>query len=292
MMTAIARVWSVAIAELAGALRSRRAIVLLLVFLLAALMMMHFNIETFEVFERLMVEGLHLPKTGEVGAFADTLWKSPLFVEKIRKFSVGNTLVFNEIFGRHPLELMYTWMIFTLAPMLTVLVSAGRIADDVHTGAVRYMLLRVTRGEYVAGKFAGEALLLAAAYVLAMGGVLVMLALRLSPASALRLAPAFIDTLWRVWVQSLSWLGVALCISQMMRSSGKATVLAILAFPVLLKGSCSRTIEALNVFFPCGVAGAFWRHAPSAVCYGVFQQVTLAFVYLTLGLLVFRRRDV
>ena len=291
-MTVFARVWSVAVAELAGALRSRRAIVLMLVFLAAALMMMHFNITTFEMFEEIMVEGLHLEKSGEVGAFADTLWRSPFFVEKIRNFSVGNTLVFNAIFGRHPLELMYTWMIFALAPMLTVLVSAGRIADDVHTGAVRYMLLRVTREEYVFGKFAGEALLLVAAYVLAMGGVLVMLAVRLSSASALRLAPAFVDTLWRVWVQSLPWLGFALCISQMMRSSWKATVLAILAFPVLLKGGCSRTIEAFNIFFPCGLAGMFWRHTPSAVCYGVFHQATLAFVYLSLGLLVFRRRDV
>ena len=155
---------------LAGALRSRRAIVLMLVFLAAALMMMHFNIKTFEMFEEIMVEGLHLEKSGEVGAFADTLW--------------------------------------------------------------------------------------------------------------------------RVWVQSLPWLGFALCISQMMRSSGKATVLAILAYPVLLKGGCSRTIEAFNIFFPCGLAGMFWRHTPSAVCYGVFHQVTLAFVYLSLGLLVFRRRDV
>ena len=288
--------------EWAMAVRSRRALVVTLLFLAVSGGLMYLMISSFAALEQTLVETLNLPASDTTGSVSMTLWKSKPFVRMVQRFA-GSSLVFADIQGRHPILLAYAMLVFQCVPMLTLLTSASRIADDVRSGAARYWLVRVTRTEWSLGKFVGEALMLATAMglgALAAWGVVLF---RLPLAVGLPMLPGILDWTLRAWVYAFAWLGIFLGLSHFVKSGGKATALGLLALlGVVAWGPMLKNVAEgidglawvthLDALVPSSAWPLLWRRSPAVLLQGVVHLVALALLFLGFGVAVFRRRDV
>ena len=185
---------------------------------------------------------------------------------------------------------------------MTVLVATRRVAEEVKSGAAKYMLLRVTRLEWTLGKYLGIALLMLVGLLIGAVAAWIVAAFRLSGADIPALLPAML--LWSVkaWFLSLAWLGLALGVSHLFKSGAKADAVAILlmiAFsvvPAILKGFGSAWLGGkllvLVRLFPSSVDDALWRSSFMPVAASATWLVMLGLLYLSIGHAVFARRDV
>lgn len=298
----LARIVRVAVTEWNLAVRSRRALVVTLLFLAVSGGLMYMMISSFAALEQTLVETLNLPGGGETGSVSMTLWKSKPFVRMVEHFA-GSSLVFADIRGRHPILLAYAMLVFQCVPLLTLLVAAPRVADDLRSGAARYWFVRVTRAEWSLGKYLGEALMMATAMLagaLAAWGVVLF---RLPAADGVPMLAGIFDWTLRAWGYSLAWLGLFLGLSHIVRSGGKATALGVLAllgaaaWGLMLKNvaegvDCLSWASHLDVFVPGSAWALLWRRSPAVLLQGVVHLLALAFLYLGLGAAFFRGRDV
>ena len=300
-MASFRRILLVALAEWCDALRSRRALVLFALYLITSALCMYGTISVLAKMEREIASLLALPADGPSGIVTESLWRSESF-RRLVSSAVGDSLVFNDLLKHHPVELLYAWFAFLLAPMLVVLVSGGRIAGERQTGSVRYMLMRVTRFEWSVGKYAGQAILVASALVASAFVVWAIAWWRLPSSSAAGLlVPVFCWSV-KAWVYSLSWLGLALGLSHLMRSTGKVTALCLVfivafaAFPNILEhfaaeGGWQSVLLHFKALVPSGAERGLWRDSPVSLVCSSFHLVTLGLVYLMAGAAVFARRD-
>ena len=298
-MTSAHKVWLVARIELASALRNRRALVVTLLFLATAALVMYGTVLAFAAMERELLAAMHLPASDNPGAVTTALWKSPIFTRTIAHLS-GDNLVLADIVGRHPVVLAYAFFIFQVVPLLTLMVSASSIADELHSGAARYWLVRVTRSEWSLGKFLGEALMLALAMLVGALAAWAVMLWRLPGFSAAGLLPGIVDWSLRAWAYAFAWLGLFMGISHVARSGGKARAFGILAMMAaaawtpMLRNFSEQLPWLVNfeIFVPQSAMPLMWRRAPGALCLGAVQLAALATFYLAIGASRFRRRDV
>ena len=287
-MRSLMRIVQTALCEWENALRSRRALVLLLLYLASAVLCMNGTISALGKMEQELVRVLKLPDSGQTGVVSETLWKSKSFRSMVAA-SVDDRLVFEDISKRHPVELLYAWFAFLCAPILVVLVSGTRVADDLRTGVARYMLVRVTRLEWSLGKDAGQALMIACALAVSAVGAWCVAFWRLPAETATRLFPAMLGWGASAWFYSLAWLGLALGLSHLTRSGMRAT-----AFGILAIGACSvlpHFFPSIELFVPSGARMGLWRTSFTPQAVAVFHLMTLGLVYLMAGAAVFARRD-
>lgn len=302
MSGALARIGRVAVTEWAVAVRSRRALVVTLLFLAVSGGLMYALVSVFASLEETLVETLNLPSSDSTGSVTMTLWKSKPFTRMIQHFA-GSSLVFADIQGRHPIVLAYAMLVFWCAPLLTLMVSASRVADDIRSGAARYWLVRVTRTEWSLGKMLGEALMLATAMGVGALAADAVVCARLVPADGIRLLPDVLDWTVRAWVYAFAWLGIFMGLSHLVKSGGKATALGVLAmlgaaaWEPMLKNLAENVaglgwVGHLDALVPGSAWTLLWRRSPAVVLQGVVHLAALAFLYLALGAAVLRRRDV
>ena len=301
-MRALWHIWQTALSEWGGAIRSRRALVLLVLYLGAALLCMNGTISVLGKMETELAAMLQLPDTGETGVVSASLWKSKPFNRLVRSV-VGESPVLDDIAGRHPVELIYAWFVFFCAPLLTVLVAGTRVSEDLRSGAVRYMLVRETRLEWSVGKYLGQALMIAVALAISAVGAAVVTFCRLPGGTASSLFLPLLNWGLRAWIYSLAWLGLALGISHLTRSPGRALSLSIMmiglfgALPPLMdllqaaKG-WPVAFTHVRMLVPAGAEMSLWRFSAVPLVTGSFHLVILGFTYLMLGAAVFCRRDV
>jgi ABC-type transport system involved in multi-copper enzyme maturation permease subunit len=245
--------------------------------------------------EEQLIEILKLPADASRGVVSATLWKSEHFHRMVRS-AVGDSLIFDDICGRHPAELLYAWFAFFYVPLLTVLVAANRVADDLHAGAVRYMITRVTRVEWSIGKYAGLLLLLLLGLLAGALAAWAVAGFRLAGADWPALCLPMLGWSFKAWISSFAWLGLALGISHLFHSGSKATSFGVgalvlwLAAPPLINHYFP-SMAALTRFFPGGVDDALWRDSAGAVAAAAVWLLGLGLLYLSVGVAVFLRRD-
>ena len=296
------RIIRVALFELAAAVRTRRAIVLVALYLASSLLGMSGAITALGKMEDRLAEILQVEKVeGKSGVVSAALWKSKPFQQLVRSV-VGDSLIYDDIVGKHPAELIYAWIVFLSVPLLTVLVATRRVAEEVKSGAAKYMLLRVTRLEWTLGKYLGIALLMLVGLLIGAVAAWIVAAFRLSGADIPALLPAMIVWSVKAWFLSLAWLGLALGVSHLFKSGAKADAVAILlmiAFsvvPAILKGFGSAWLGGkllvLVRLFPSSVDAALWRSSFLPVAASATWLVMLGLLYLSVGHAVFARRDV
>lgn len=301
-MKSLARIWQTALWEWAGAIRSRRALVILLLYLASAVLCMNGSISVLGKMEKELASVLQLPDSENTGVVSASLWRSKPF-NKMVKAVVGEGPVLDDISGRHPVELLYAWFAFLCAPLLAVLVCGTRISDDLRSGSVRYMLVRESRIEWSFGKFVGQTFMVAVALAASSFGAAAVAFCRLSPSTAAELFVPMLDWGLRAWIYSLSWIGLALGLSHLTRSPGKATAFGIFAIcvfgmlPPLLKfGNFAfgwpGYLLQVEMLLPSGPETSMWRSDIVPVVTGSFHLLLLGLVYLALGASVFLRRDV
>lgn len=296
------RIWQTALWEWNEAIRSRRALVILLLYLASAVLCMNGSISVLGKMETELSAVLQLPQSENTGVVSASLWRSKPFNKMVRAV-VGDGPVLDDISGRHPVELLYAWFAFLCAPLLAVLVCGNRVSDDLRSGAVRYMLVRESRLEWSLGKFLGQALMVALALAASSLGAAAVAFCRLSPGTAAELLPAMLNWGARAWVYSIAWIGLALGISHLTRSSGRATAMGILAIcvfsalPAVLRFGHAHygwpdALLQLQMIFPDAAESRLWRFDAVPLAVGSFHLLLLGMVYFMAGAAVFSRRDV
>lgn len=299
-MRSLFRIGQVMLAECAGAVRSRRALVILVLYLLSAVFCMTGTINILGKMENELSKMLMLPESEKTGVVSVTLWKSPAFQGMVRS-GLRNDLVYNDIEGRHPAELIYAWFAFLCAPLLAVLVAGNRVSDDLKSGAVRYALVRVTRMEWTLGKYLGQVAMVALALASSALGAWLVAVCKLYGVGTFELLPAMFGWGLRAWLYALAWLGLALGVSHLTRSGSRATAIGLVAlaiftvWPGLLKlGARSfgcPWLDHFDALVPSSALLSLWRQSVAPLFAGGVHLLVLGLTYLMFGHLVFARRD-
>ena len=114
------RIVRAALFELAGAMRTKRALVLILLYLAASLLWMNGAISALGKMEDQLADVLQVERVpGKSGVVSAALWKSKPF-QRIVRGAVGDSLVYDDLVGRHPVELLYAWIVFLAVPLALV----------------------------------------------------------------------------------------------------------------------------------------------------------------------------
>ena len=283
--------------DLLESLRSRKAIALLLLYLIASLGGAAIFIHVLgELRDRIAQEA------GVMGAMAtQALLRSEQLVELIGDL-VGDEALARSLLSIPVLALFYGWFSMTFIPLLVILTSADSIASEIATGSARYALFRTDRLSWALGKLVGQLCLMTLGVVLGAAGAYAL---------GLILYDGFApgQTAWwiarlaaRSIVYGFAYLGVALCASQLVRTRAMARALGLLLlFAVWLAGTLLRIpslnewspqlVSAVRHLFPNAHSLDLWRPAllDRGVAMGALILIGLGF--FALGFVRLHRRD-
>ncbi len=299
MSTFLRHVWVVLRYELADAIRSRRVVILLLLYLAGAMLTCNGFISGIQKLETQLSETLALPVSSSAGAVTDALWRSKAFRKMIIGL-VGNKEIAVEILSVPPIAVIYGWLAFMFTPVLVTLSAAGRIAEEVSTGSVRYVLTRTSRPAWCFGKFLGQSCEVLLALMLSAIGTWCIARFRMASVGDMQTARWIVLYGWKAWIFSLAFIGLALGISQAVRSPYHAMGLSLIVLIVMailsmmarhLGGDGWRQLwQIADFLFPFNHKMNLWRLKPVYVFNAGVYLVTLGLAYLFMGYSVFTRR--
>ena len=293
---------TVASHELIDSIKSRRAIVLLILYFAGSIAGTLIFIKVLHGVETQVVKAMGLDPSKNAGGVTATLWESSAFREIVVHLT-GNREVAEEILRIPPIALFYGWLSFSFAPLLVILTAAPRIAEEVWSGSVRFILFRTSRGAWILGKFAGQACQLFLALLLSALGAWIVGFLRTENFAAVPSALAMLSFALKAWVFALAFLGLATGISQFFSSPNIASAISFIALIALsiLAGLSShfanpntiggRIWDLVNLLIPSGHKLDLWRTDPAHVLPAVIFLTALSFAYMLIGQSYFARRD-
>jgi len=300
-MTSFIHIWRMTCYEWFDALRSRRALVALLLYMVTSVGTMYGSISLLQKIETELATVLQLPASENPGAITTTLWKSKPFQRMIRQVA-KNKEVYDDIQGRNPIELIYAWLSFFYMPLLVVLIAANRIPEELGSGAVRYIAFRTTRTAWVLGKFLGQLSLLALAVILSGLCAYLVARLRLGRYAPLEIIVNMSFWALRAWIYSIPYVGLVMGLSLLTKSASKATIFGILALVGLsvitglttflsAETGWRSLLPYLASLFPADYEMHLWRSNLQSLMTGSCFLITLGFAYLGLGYTFFQKRD-
>ncbi len=286
--------------ELADALRSRRALVVLTLYLVAGVFSTYGLIGIIQKTETELVKMLRLDDSGKAGTVLDILWKSEGFREGVAH-AAGDRAIVRELLPVPPMALLYGMLAFFYTPILVMMITPARIAEEIAGGSARYAVVRAPRGAWVAGKLCGQALLTGVALLAGTAGAWLVVLARTAVSNPWAVGGWMAVWALRAWVYAWPFLGLAAAIAQISRSPAKATAGALAALFALgllgwlgehFYGEGLRQLWGLTeLLVPQSQRLGLWRTAPAYLAPAVAQVAALAAAYTAAGFLAFRRRD-
>lgn len=286
--------------ELADSVRSRRALVLLILYFLGALAATLLFVKVLHEVENRVESALGVTKSNRAGGATSSLWKNELFRDALVNLT-GDKKLALELLSLPPLGVFYGWLSFAFAPLMVVLLSATRIADEVWSGSVRFVLFRTSRLAWCMGKFIGQACLLLAALLVSAAAAWFVGWVRLAAFDPGANAWAITFFAVKAWVYALAFLGLALGVSQMVTSPNMAAALSFVALVVmgivgavadhLAGGGWRRVWELVHLLTPGGHQMDLWRLDMAHSLPAAVFLLALAIAYMLIGHARFSRRD-
>jgi len=299
MSTFLRHVWVVLRYELADAVRSRRVVILLLLYLAGAMLTCNGFITAMHSLETQLADTLALPASSSAGTVTNALWRSKAFRRMIISL-IGNREIALEILSVPPIAVIYGWLAFTFTPVLVTLSASSRISEEVSSGSVRYILTRTSRPAWCIGKFMGQACEVLLALMLSAIATWCLARFRMASSGDVDTARWIVIYGWKAWIYSLAFIGLALGISQAIRSPYHAmglSLLVLIAMGILslmarhLAGDGWRNLWQIADFvFPINQKMNLWRLKPAYVLNSSLYLVALGLTYLFTGYAVFTKR--
>ena len=179
---------------------------------------------------------------------------------------------------------------------------SSRVAEDVGSGAVRFVLYRTSRLAWCLGKFVGQALQVLFALLLGAVGAWCVAWWRLDGFDFVHMISGMCVFGFKAWVYCLAYIGLAFCVSQCLRSPNVASALGVAALigVGVVSGVASHYLEKdggagwqiLLWLTPPGHGNdLLWRPGTSRVIPAAATLIVMAVLFLQLGYLRFRKRD-
>ncbi len=300
MPSPLRTVWTVAANELADSIRSRRVIVLVLLYLAGSVAGTAIFISVIQKVEHQLVQSLGIAAVKTTGSVTATLWKSEGFRQTLIHL-VGDRELAVRLLDIPPLALFYGWLSFAFAPALVMLTSSTRISEEISTGSIRFVLFRASRLQWCAGKVLGQAGQLLAALLLSAVGAWLTGLLRMESFQPLPTAIAMLAFVGKAWVYSMAFLGLATAISELCAAPNVALAfgfMSLIGMSIITAVSerfagdgVRRMWDLLNALTPGSHSMDMWwgdaAHAVPAVTF----LLSLGVVYVMAGYARFSRRD-
>lgn len=286
--------------ELADSVRSRRVIVMVLLYLVGAMAATALFIKFLESVETQLVHSLGLAAPNNAGSVTATLWKSDMFRHTLTKL-IGDRGLAESLLAIPPLALFYGWLSFAFTPVLVMLTASTRIAEEIATGSVRFVMFRAARSQWCLGKFAGQAVQIFGALLLSAAGAWVVGFFRMHSFEPLATAQFMLVFAVKAWIYALPFLGLALAISQLFSTPNLALAfgfISLVAMSVLsgvskwLAGDgWRRAWDIVNALTPGGHRQNLWWGDAEHLLPATVFLLALGAAYLLAGYARFSRRD-
>ena len=222
----------IAVNELQDALRSRRGMVVLVLFLAAAIGGTLLSIAFIHSVERSLARALMLEPTEGTGSMTATLWKNQNFRKAVTDM-VDDPDLAESLLSAPPLSLFFCGIVFFLSPMLVAMTSSHRLTEDVWTGASRFVLFRTSRLSWCLGKYAGQGAVLLIALLASVPAAWACGWFRMEDYPSWATLVSMTGFALKAWVYALAFLGLVTGVSLFVRSPGVATAVGVLGVAAL-----------------------------------------------------------
>ncbi|MDH5675689.1 MAG: ABC transporter permease [Myxococcales bacterium] len=224
-------VWVVAGHELAEALRSRRVLILALLYVGGAVGGTLILIESLRGLEAMLAETLAVGTSERPGTFTQELMGSAQ-AQRFLARVLDDAELAAELVSIPPLSLFYGWLVLAFCPALVMLTASESVAVDLATGAARFSLVRTPRLSFSAGKFVGQAALLGVSILCGGVGVWVTGYLEFEGFEPLASAAWMLVLAGRGFIYCLAYVGLAVGLSHLTRSVPWSRALGLIALGV------------------------------------------------------------
>ena len=287
--------------EIVDAFRSRRVISLLVMYFAGAIAACALFVFVLHRIENQLVEAFGLSVSAEGGNVTRTLWQSDHFRHMLGEL-VGDKDVAARLLNLPPLGIFYGWLAFQFTPLLVILMAAPRLAEDIGSGAVRYILIRADRSTWCLGPFIGQAGLLALALLGSAIGVWIVGVGWMQAFEPMGTAWAALQFACRAWFYGLPFLGLAMGLSCFARSGVVATgvalvglttmaIVTVLADHYRTEAGWRRLLDIVVQLAPGGHKPLLWVPDASHLVPACIMLTALAALYLGAGYARLQRRD-
>jgi hypothetical protein len=213
--------------ELRDAVRSRRGMVVLLLFLAGLVGGTLLSIAFIRSIERNLARALIIEPTEGTGSMTATLWKNPSFRSTVTDL-VSDASLAETLLATPPLSLFYCGLLFLLTPMLVAMTSSHRLTEELWTGASRFVLFRTSRFAWCLGKFSGQAMVLLIALLASIPVAWAVGWWRMDDYPGVATATTMLVFSLKAWVFGLAYLGMVSGVSLWVRNPGVATALGVI----------------------------------------------------------------
>lgn len=285
--------------EVGRAMRTRRALALIAVYLVAHLGGCWLFVQAVGELEAALAGQLGVASARWPGTMMGQLRESESLL-RILRFFVGDEGLVEDLARWPVLAIFDTWLGLLVAPFFAATAAAESISTDVSTRALRYEALRTGRAEIVAGRFLGQVGLMTLAAAVSWVGVWALGMSIMVGHGPVELAVGLVLLGGRAVVYAIPFIGLGVAASQLTASSAWARVLALsgavggyvaYGLALLAEGAPWTLLADLALpLLPASWMRSLWALdlravAASAACVGLgVATVALAF-------LLFRRRD-
>lgn len=254
--------------ELAESLRTKRALLLMVLFSGITVFVTFLFTKMLISLEKEVVSAIGL-EAGATGGASNALWKNKHFQNMLTSLMDGDSEAAQMLLQFSPMGLFYGWIMINMAPWLVALTSSARITEEIWSGAARFVLCRTTRMAWVLGKYLGQSLQLLLALLLTVLAGWTTAWFRLE---SFDMAQALRDMLLfapKAWIYGMAFLGMVSGISMFCRSPGIANVLGIVGYLI-----------ATSIYYTARAnAGEGWRRLLDGVQLVLPQHHYFALMY-------------
>lgn len=280
--------------DLRESLRTRRALVLVLLYLLIAASVSGIYVQIMT-----QIQDSVSALSGIAGAADDPQASASMAMVQdegyrmlLLFFAGGDAPLADHLASYPPMVLVYSWISLAFLPWFIALTSYDMIAGDIHLRTIRYAALRTSRGAFVLGKLLGQAALVAAVTGLGMLPVVVISAIYLPGFDFVGTVLALLST-WPITVLcALSFLGIVTFASQLCKGPGAARAVAVgLLFLIWIFTLLPGPIGHLELLSPWYWKFGLFHPAIDQRLLAIGACLGLCAGYTALGYLRFRRRD-
>lgn len=301
MITRLRDILLVAGFDLLDSLRSRKALVLLVLYLAGSVGAALIFLEALSSVEAAAADTLRVAATEQPGTMTEQLMASEQFLDMVTALVRDRELA-RELVSVPPMALFYGWMSLTFVPILVTLTSADAVSAEVATGSVRFALFRTERVSWAVGKLAGQSALMACGILLGALGVYGVGLVRLAGFQPAESAAWLLAVSGRTWTYGFTWLGLSMGVSQLTRSVSRARGIALIAlFGTGMLGGLLRTdrvrdfapvlVDTLFQLFPQAYRVDLWRPELMDRLPAFVMLLALGGLFFAAGHAVFARRD-
>ena len=300
-MRALRDVLLVAWFDLRESLRSRKAIALIVLYLLGAMASAGGFVSLLAELEATAASALQVSATSRPGAMTSSLMQSEQLIEVLSGL-IGDEALARELLSIPPLALFYGWLAMSLVPVLVTFTSAEAVAEELASGGCRYSLFRTERAWWATGKLLGQAALMAVGLLVGAAGVWGVGWYSLNSFEAGPNALWLLRFSGRAWLYGFAFLGMTLGLSQVTRSVNGARALALLGLVLLAAGGGLLVVpeirelapvvaDSLRQLFPNAHKLALWRPVLLDRLPSIVMLLALGGTWFSAGQVWMQRRD-